>query len=110
MTFIDSRESGSNGNCKSGGRIYKDGQKWHPFIGPFGQMECVICKCVKGNVECRRVECLQENIKTCIYPRKMDGQCCPICSNQDDGKYYAFETEASVLFILYLKRVKEYQP
>lgn len=72
-------------DCKSGGRVYSEGAKWHPIIGPFGQMECVVCTCKSGNVECSRINCPPAQKLACIKPKRVQGQCCLICTNDDDG-------------------------
>ncbi|XP_054159238.1 chordin-like protein 1 [Oppia nitens] len=65
-------------DCKSGAKIYENGAKWHPMIGPFGQMDCVICVCMSGTVQCSRISC-DHLIKDCHKTKQIQGQCCPIC-------------------------------
>lgn len=66
-------------NCQSGGKVYANGDKWHPIIGPLGPMECVLCLCNRGSVECSRVACdpLPHN---CLKVHAIQGQCCQSCA------------------------------
>ncbi|CAG2166148.1 unnamed protein product [Oppiella nova] len=63
-------------DCKSGGKVYANGAKWHPIIGPFGQMDCVVCVCTSGSIECSRISCHKSS---CLQTKPIQGQCCPIC-------------------------------
>lgn len=64
-------------DCTSGGITYAHGSSWHPVIGPLGQMDCVICKCKSGRIECGRLNCPQP--ASCVKLQPVQGQCCPIC-------------------------------
>lgn len=41
--------------CVADGRLYNNGQIWHPVIGPLGSMQCVVCKCADSIIQCGRV-------------------------------------------------------
>lgn len=56
------------------------GTTWHPVVGPFGTMECVVCKCVRGQIECGRLKCQPKKDMPCAKPMKVEGHCCPICT------------------------------
>lgn len=60
-------------------RYYLDGSSWHPVIGPFGPMDCVMCQCNSGNIVCNRFKCPSRAELPCVKPAKQFGQCCPIC-------------------------------
>ncbi|KAJ4435726.1 hypothetical protein ANN_18342 [Periplaneta americana] len=66
-------------DCISAGKYYLDGSSWHPVIGPFGPMDCVMCKCNAGNIECNRFKCPSRSELSCSKPVKQFGQCCPVC-------------------------------
>lgn len=69
-------------DCKSGDRYFTNGATWHPVIGPFGEMDCVLCKCHFGKIECARLECENKKNFPCKKPIKVTGQCCPVCQDQ----------------------------
>ncbi|CAG2108002.1 unnamed protein product [Medioppia subpectinata] len=69
-------------DCKSGEKMHQNGAKWHPIIGPFGQMDCVICVCNSGTVECSRITCHSHLKTSCLKTKPIQGQCCPICVDQ----------------------------
>ncbi|XP_033609049.1 chordin-like protein 2 [Cryptotermes secundus] len=66
-------------DCISAGKYYSDGSSWHPVIGPFGPMDCVMCQCNSGNIECNRFRCPSRAELQCTMPTKQFGQCCPVC-------------------------------
>ncbi|OXA51677.1 Chordin-like protein 1 [Folsomia candida] len=74
-------------DCVSAGRYYMHGSSWHPVIGPFGTMECVVCKCMKGQIDCGRLKCPPKKELPCAKPVKVEGHCCPICTSMisNDG-------------------------
>ncbi|XP_076311254.1 chordin-like protein 1 [Tachypleus tridentatus] len=76
------RTSGGGSVCSSGGISYPHGSTWHPVIGPLGQMDCVLCKCQMGKVECGRLGCLLRGL-TCAKPQKVIGRCCPVCVKKE---------------------------
>ncbi|XP_013778534.1 chordin-like protein 1 isoform X1 [Limulus polyphemus] len=81
--LVTFQTSGGGTTCNSGRLSYPHGSTWHPVIGPLGQMDCVICKCQMGKIECGRVTCSSEAL-TCDKPQKVIGHCCPLCVNKDD--------------------------
>ncbi|XP_068085126.1 chordin-like protein 1 [Anabrus simplex] len=66
-------------DCISAGKYYLDGSTWHPVIGPFGPMDCVMCQCNSGSIECHRFKCPSRSELPCAKPIKQFGQCCPVC-------------------------------
>ncbi|XP_023227580.1 chordin-like protein 1 isoform X1 [Centruroides sculpturatus] len=76
VTFLLSQGT-QTADCTSGGITYAHGSSWHPVIGPLGQMDCVICKCKSGRIECGRLSCPQP--PSCVKLQPVQGQCCPIC-------------------------------
>jgi len=69
-------------------RYYMHGSTWHPVIGPFGMMECVTCKCIKGQIDCGRLKCPPKKEMPCAKPVKVEGHCCPICTSMiSNGEY-----------------------
>lgn len=47
--------------CTSAGRHYANGAKWHPVMGPFGAVRCVVCKCAAAQIECYRAPTVERN-------------------------------------------------
>ncbi|KAJ9586863.1 hypothetical protein L9F63_019545, partial [Diploptera punctata] len=78
VTFKNSID-GHNKECVSSGKYYVDGSTWHPVIGPFGPMDCVMCKCNAGTIECSRYKCPAVSELPCVKPVTQFGQCCPVC-------------------------------
>ncbi|XP_013415820.1 chordin-like protein 1 isoform X2 [Lingula anatina] len=74
-----------NSDCQSGGRAYRNGESWHPVVGPFGKMKCVLCTCERGHVSCRRPICEPEENLTCSDPVKPAGECCKRCLSDADN-------------------------
>ncbi|CAL4074065.1 unnamed protein product, partial [Meganyctiphanes norvegica] len=66
-------------DCRSGGRYFVNGATWHPVIGPFGEMDCVMCKCDNGRIDCSRLKCPSRNECPSKKTIKVAGQCCPVC-------------------------------
>nr|XP_053633805.1 chordin-like protein 1 [Cherax quadricarinatus] len=69
----------ANLDCKIGGRYFVNGSVWHPVIGPFGEMDCVLCRCYNGRIDCSRLKCQSRDKLHCAMPVKVAGQCCPVC-------------------------------
>lgn len=68
------------------------GSNWHPIIGPFGMMECVVCKCLKGQIDCGRLKCPPKKEMPCPKPVKVEGHCCPICNSMiSNGKVETYQ-------------------
>nr|XP_045597399.1 chordin-like protein 1 [Procambarus clarkii] len=72
-------KSSSDHDCKIGGRYFINGSIWHPVIGPFGEMDCVLCKCYNRRIDCSRLKCQSRDKLQCSRPIKVAGQCCPVC-------------------------------
>ena len=53
-------------------------------MGPFGPMDCVICECKSGRIECHRLECPSRQALNCDRPVKVAGRCCPVCPLEAD--------------------------
>ncbi|XP_014255233.1 protein kinase C-binding protein NELL2-like isoform X2 [Cimex lectularius] len=58
-------------SCPVNGTVRADGASW--------QVDCDICSCVHGEIECRPVQCPKVN---CKKPVLHPGQCCPTCLKQ----------------------------
>ena len=76
-------------DCKIGGRYFVNGSIWHPVIGPFGEMDCVLCKCLNRRIDCSRLKCPSRDKLQCTKPVKVAGQCCPVCPLTLMSEYWA---------------------
>ncbi|XP_054770724.2 chordin-like protein 2 isoform X1 [Lytechinus pictus] len=69
------------GECPFGGRTYRLGESWHPYLIPTGIDPCTTCTCIEhDHVTCTREECPRP---TCSSPRRIPGQCCLICPDPE---------------------------
>eukprot|EP00057_Strongylocentrotus_purpuratus_P025473 XP_011679947.1 PREDICTED: chordin-like protein 1 [Strongylocentrotus purpuratus] len=69
------------GICPFGGRTYRLGESWHPYLVPTGLDPCTTCTCIEDDhVTCTREECPRP---TCSSPRRIPGQCCLVCPDGD---------------------------
>ncbi|KAG8448045.1 hypothetical protein GDO86_015225 [Hymenochirus boettgeri] len=58
-------------------RKYRTGERWHPYLEPYGLVYCVNCLCREGgNVLCNRVRCPSLHCANPIYIPQL---CCPRC-------------------------------
>ncbi|XP_041354893.1 chordin-like protein 2 isoform X2 [Gigantopelta aegis] len=76
----------SDSDCLSASGIRTNGTMWHPVIGPFGEMKCIICKCMNGEVECNRMQCVPDRKLPCKRPRLVKGACCKSCPARNRGR------------------------
>lgn len=67
-------------SCITVDAVHKNGTTWHPVLTPFGPLLCVLCTCINSQTLCNKIEC--PKISNCARPRKVDGQCCPVCKNK----------------------------
>ncbi|KAF4524544.1 hypothetical protein B566_EDAN002818 [Ephemera danica] len=58
-------------SCRVNGSVHADGATW--------QRDCELCACVRGEVQCRPVQCPPI---TCKHPEMAPGECCPSCLKQ----------------------------
>ncbi|XP_006529065.1 chordin-like protein 1 isoform X2 [Mus musculus] len=63
--------------CVFQDKKYRVGEKWHPYLEPYGLVYCVNCICSEnGNVLCSRVRCPSLH---CLSPVHIPHLCCPRC-------------------------------
>uniref|UniRef100_A0A803JN47 Chordin-like 1 n=1 Tax=Xenopus tropicalis TaxID=8364 RepID=A0A803JN47_XENTR len=63
--------------CVFQDRKYRVGERWHPYLEPYGLVYCVNCLCREGgNVLCSRVRCPSLH---CTNPVYIPQLCCPRC-------------------------------
>ncbi|XP_030065609.1 chordin-like protein 1 [Microcaecilia unicolor] len=56
---------------------YRIGERWHPYLEPYGLVYCVNCLCSEnGSVLCSRVRCQS---LSCPSPVHVSHLCCPRC-------------------------------
>lgn len=70
------------GGCRFRGRVYINGDEWHPTVQPFGEVKCVKCRCKDGNHKCKRIVC--PKITACSIVINKNNECCPICADDSD--------------------------
>ncbi|XP_035468388.2 thrombospondin-2-like [Scophthalmus maximus] len=61
--------------CVQDGRVYEQGEDWEVD-------SCTSCTCQDGKALCQQVSCPPVS---CINPSFIDGSCCPVCLNDEDG-------------------------
>ncbi|XP_039894838.1 thrombospondin-2-like isoform X3 [Simochromis diagramma] len=61
--------------CVQDGRVYEQGEDWEVD-------SCTSCTCQDGKVVCQQVSCAPVS---CVNPSFVDGSCCPVCLNDEDG-------------------------
>uniref|UniRef100_A0ABM5EVJ0 Chordin-like protein 1 n=1 Tax=Pogona vitticeps TaxID=103695 RepID=A0ABM5EVJ0_9SAUR len=63
--------------CVFQDKKYRVGERWHPYLEPYGIVYCVNCLCSEnGNVQCNRIRC--PNLH-CPNPVQVPQMCCPRC-------------------------------
>ncbi|XP_043913202.1 chordin-like protein 1 [Protopterus annectens] len=66
--------------CTFQDKRYHFGERWHPYLEPYGFVYSVICLCSEnGNVLCNRVKCPSLH---CSNPVSVPQQCCPRCPDE----------------------------
>ncbi|XP_022101614.1 chordin-like isoform X2 [Acanthaster planci] len=62
-------------------KYHSVGSQWHPFVPPFGYIQCAICTCRSaGEYDCQRVECPKLD---CERPVRMNPtDCCQTCPEE----------------------------
>ncbi|XP_054852811.1 chordin-like protein 1 isoform X3 [Eublepharis macularius] len=63
--------------CVFQDKKYRVGERWHPYLEPYGIVYCVNCLCSEnGNVLCNRIRCPNLHCPTPIHVPQL---CCPRC-------------------------------
>jgi len=65
------------GGCMVRGAVYVNGAVWHPSILPYGEINCVTCKCKDGFDDCSRKACPS---LSCRYQIQDKNACCSRCA------------------------------
>ncbi|XP_029113467.1 chordin-like protein 1 isoform X2 [Scleropages formosus] len=67
----------SDSLCVFQEKKYKMGERWHPYLEPYGYVYCISCLCSNGgNVLCSRTKCPP---LPCANPVPVPHQCCHRC-------------------------------
>ncbi|XP_078403641.1 chordin-like protein 2 isoform X1 [Cetorhinus maximus] len=67
--------------CVFQDKKYRMGERWHPYLEPYGFVYCINCLCSEnGHVACNRVKCPSIH---CSSPVTLPQQCCPHCSPEE---------------------------
>uniref|UniRef100_A0A9L0IEG7 Chordin like 1 n=1 Tax=Equus asinus TaxID=9793 RepID=A0A9L0IEG7_EQUAS len=68
--------------CVFQDKKYRVGERWHPYLEPYGLVYCVNCLCSEnGNVLCSRVRCPSLH---CLSPVHIPHLCCPHCPGEGE--------------------------
>nr|AEK81571.1 chordin [Ptychodera flava] len=70
----------ANEDCffKGDKKYHALGSTWHPYVPPFGYIQCAICKCLPGNeVNCTKIKCPKLDCPDPVRLNAMD--CCQTC-------------------------------
>ncbi|XP_036258377.1 chordin-like protein 1 isoform X2 [Molothrus aeneus] len=81
LLFIDGSKleqvKHSDTYCVFQDKKYHVGERWHPYLEPYGLVYCVNCLCSEnGNVLCSRIRCPSLH---CASPVHVPQLCCPRC-------------------------------
>ncbi|XP_040261619.1 chordin-like protein 1 isoform X1 [Bufo bufo] len=77
--------------CVFQDRKYRIGERWHPYLEPYGLVYCVNCLCREGgNVLCSRVRCPSLHCGNPVYTPQL---CCPRCPGDGMLSWEHHETE-----------------
>ncbi|XP_033642340.1 chordin-like isoform X1 [Asterias rubens] len=62
-------------------KYHSIGSQWHPFVPPFGYIQCAICTCLSGGqYDCQRVQCPKLECKKPVRINLSD--CCQTCPEE----------------------------
>ncbi|XP_012945927.1 chordin-like protein 2 [Aplysia californica] len=70
-------------DCLSATGRRKNGSTWKPVVGEYGEMHCIVCSCLEGQVDCKRLTCPDVTTLTCRHPRPRQDGCCKECPESD---------------------------
>uniref|UniRef100_A0A6I8NSE7 Chordin like 1 n=1 Tax=Ornithorhynchus anatinus TaxID=9258 RepID=A0A6I8NSE7_ORNAN len=66
--------------CVFQDKKYRAGERWHPYLEPYGLVYCVNCLCSEnGNVFCSRIRCPSVHCPTPVHIPQL---CCPRCPEE----------------------------
>lgn len=68
-------------DCIDAGGIKANGSQWHPTVESVGEIDCVTCTCLNGDIKCKK-DCLPDHELPCRHPKKPNGACCKTCPEQ----------------------------
>ncbi|CAG5125908.1 unnamed protein product [Candidula unifasciata] len=73
------------GDCLSATGRQKNGTRWKPVIGQYGEMKCIVCSCLNGHINCERLHCPKLSDLNCTSSGIPADECCNQCVT--DVKY-----------------------
>ncbi|KAL4220423.1 hypothetical protein ACF0H5_020826 [Mactra antiquata] len=68
-------------DCLETSGIKLNGSQWHPSIDSIGEIECITCTCLNGDIKCQK-DCLPDHKLPCRHPKKPKGECCRACPEE----------------------------
>ncbi|XP_069830640.1 chordin isoform X3 [Dendropsophus ebraccatus] len=80
MDLADRMQSDQPQPCRIKEREYVNNETWNPILQPYGEVKCITCVCVEGEIQCEK-----QNWK-CTDPEciaKPDSICCRNCQVDD---------------------------
>ncbi|XP_053403752.1 chordin-like isoform X2 [Mercenaria mercenaria] len=65
-------------DCLDTSGIKPNGSQWHPTVESVGEIDCITCTCLNGEIKCQK-DCLPDHELPCRHPKKPNGACCKTC-------------------------------
>lgn len=87
------------GGCLWRDETYENGHVWSPRVLPYGEVNCVTCRCKDGESKCTRKHC---PVMACMYKVYEKNSCCPRCAANKAEKRKAQKVQR----ILKLRRLR----
>ncbi|XP_060588363.1 chordin-like isoform X2 [Ruditapes philippinarum] len=72
-------------DCSDSSGIKPNGTQWHPTVESVGEIDCITCTCLNGEIKCQK-DCLPDHELPCRHPKKPNGACCKTCPEKKDRK------------------------
>ncbi|XP_013095747.1 chordin-like isoform X2 [Biomphalaria glabrata] len=77
--MVDVEKPKAKADCVTNTGIQENGTTWKPIIVSYGEMKCVECLCLNGNVSCWRLKCPENSNLECDDPLPDQDGCCREC-------------------------------
>uniref|UniRef100_A0A0B7A7Y1 VWFC domain-containing protein n=1 Tax=Arion vulgaris TaxID=1028688 RepID=A0A0B7A7Y1_9EUPU len=74
------------GDCLLTTGRQRNGTTWKPVIGQYGEMKCIICACINGQINCGRLQCPEHSDVKCDSSKVDPTGCCKQCTQKSKQK------------------------